>query len=399
MADRSNKEMSSCHPLRSIATRLILVICSIVTTLCLVEVLLRLTPGLLPEAARTYARRQNEAGWRIGTLPHPYVGYLFPANTETIVRSSYASFTYGTDAFGFRNSQPWPRRAEIVALGDSITFGYGVDEDKAWTHLVQKSLHGSRIVNLGLPGAAPQQYLRIYETYGIALRPKVLLVGLFPGNDLKDAAEFNAWLSSGAGGNYDLWRSFRVASPGVQYLLAGLLKRSYLFAFLNMLRASGAAYGGGVRTISFEDGSRLSLVPGLIEDLAQRARPEKQEFRLVMQTLERLQSLAREHGTTPVVLLLPMKEEIYLPLLGKERDFDPSASIREALNVRSINYLDLAPHFRRPAAMGQRLFFEGWHPNTSGYALIAEIVLSHLKENARSYGLKDWDAEFPGRHL
>jgi len=354
---------------------------------------------LLPEAARTYARRQNEAAWQIGTLPHPDVGYLFPANMEATVESSYVSFTYRTDEFGFRNSQRWPRRAEIVALGDSITFGYGVDEDKAWTDLRQKSLRRSRIVNLGLPGAAPQQYLRIYETYGIALRPKVLLVGLFPGNDLKDAAEFNAWLSSGAGRDYDLWRSFRVASPGVQYLLAGLLKRSYLFAFLNMLRSSGIGYGSQTRTVFFDDGSRLSLVPGFLEDLAQRARPDRQEFRLMIETLERLKSLAKESGTTAIVLLVPTKEEIYLPLLDHERDFDPSAAIRTTLNLRDIPYLDLAPDFRRQAAMGQRLFFEGWHPNTSGYALIAEIVLSHLKENARRYGLKDWDAEFPGRHL
>lgn len=375
--------------------RLLLLGCSILVTLGLLEGLLRLAPGMMPETARVYAHGQNERAWRVGTVPHPYIGYLLPANIERTFKNRDVAFTYWTNGLGFRNSQPWPQRAEIVALGDSMTFSVGVDEDQAWTTLLQKALRRSRVVNLALSGGAPQQYLRIYETYGRSLQPKVLLVGLFPGNDLKDAAEFDAWLKSGAGGNYKLWQSFRVATPGLQYLLAGLIKRSYLFAFLlDRVRYNRSEYDDRTRVISFDDGSHTVLLPRRLESVAERARSDRKEFHLIIQTLKRLHRLAVEHGTHSLVLLFPTKEEIYLPLIEEGHDSDPAASIRAALDQRGIPYLDLGPHFRKQAAAGQRLFFEvDGHPNQRGNVLVAEVVLSHLKNNARRYGLKDWEKD------
>jgi hypothetical protein len=40
------------------------------------------------------------------------------------------------------------------------------------------------------------------------LRPKVVLVGLFIGNDFWDAEMFDLWFKSGAGGSYMIWRDF-----------------------------------------------------------------------------------------------------------------------------------------------------------------------------------------------
>jgi hypothetical protein len=50
--------------------------------------------------------------------------------------------------------------------------------------------------------------------------------------------------------------------------------------------------------------------------------------------------------------------------------------------------LDLLPGFRRRAAKGEALFFQSdGHPNGRGYALIADLVLSHLKNKAEKYDL------------
>ena len=70
----------------------------------------------------------------------------------------------------------------------------------------QKALPHNRLINLGLIGAGPQQYLRVYETFGTRLHPKVLLVGFFVRNDFSDADTFDGWLKSGAGGNYMVCR-------------------------------------------------------------------------------------------------------------------------------------------------------------------------------------------------
>ena len=78
-------------------------------------------------------------------------------------------------------------------MGDSLTYSLSVNDEQAWPVLLERALAPRRVLNLGLISAAPQQYLRVYETFGAKLSPKVLLVGLFLGNDLTDALAFDAW--------------------------------------------------------------------------------------------------------------------------------------------------------------------------------------------------------------
>jgi hypothetical protein len=63
---------------------------------------------------------------------------------------------------------------------------YGVEDSAAWPAILDRALPRLRVINLGLIGAGPQQYLRVYKTFGLQLRPRLLLVGLFVGNDFWD---------------------------------------------------------------------------------------------------------------------------------------------------------------------------------------------------------------------
>jgi lysophospholipase L1-like esterase len=105
-----------------------------------------------------------------------------------------------------------------------------------------------------------------------------------------------------------------------------------------------------------------------------------------MGALQSLDLLTLGDGAHLLVVLLPGKEETYGPLLGRNVP-DPTSALREALDSRGIDYLDLAPGFQERAAAGDRLFFEAdEHPNPAGQALIARLVEARLeqldKENA-----------------
>jgi hypothetical protein len=151
------------------------------------EACLRLFPELMPEEAQVRLHWQD-VGKPISQAD-PYLGHVFPANQLGRIERSDGNFafTYTTDEHGFRNRSPWPERADIVVLGDSMAFGYGVEDDQAWPTLLEENLPDSRVINLGLIGAAPQQYFRIYKTFGQALQPSLVLFCLFPGNDVTDA--------------------------------------------------------------------------------------------------------------------------------------------------------------------------------------------------------------------
>jgi hypothetical protein len=354
------------------------------------EGLIRLVAGLLP--AEVQGQIRNTPGRR--GVSHPHIGHLHKPNSALIIAGKDFRAVHQTGEHGFRNASSWPERADIVALGDSLTFGYGVEDGQAWPALLASDLQLNHVVNLGLIGAGPQQYLRVYETFGGRLRPQTLLVGLFLRNDFWDADLFDRWLRSGVGGNYMVWRDYgrpqrllgrRAALQWKSYLLA---RESYLLNLLHEVWRIGKSRPlPESMLLPLQDGTQLQLLPGDFENKTAGAKLDRHEFRLVIDALQRLHKLATEQGTHTLMVFQPSKEEVHLPLLG-EFPSNPSHLLRQALEEQGIECLDLTPIFRERAEAGEQLFFEvDGHPNTRGYALIAEGIRSYLLANAERYSL------------
>jgi hypothetical protein len=260
----------------------------------------------------------------------------------------------------------------------------------------------SSLVNLSLIGAGPQQYLRVYETFGAKLHPKLLLVGVLAANDFWDAQMFDRWLNSGLGGNYMVWRDFgqpgplrlNVSDPAgsltnvFNVFVYPALRKSYLY---NLLRALRGGVDGDVaeppKVLVLEGGQRIQLV--MYRNRSAMSTRTDHAFQLALDAFVRLHAVATAQGTHVLMVLQPSKEEVYLPLVGPDAP-DFSRDLRTALEERGIDFVDLVPAFRERAAAGESLFFEvDGHPNSRGYALIAQLVLAHLRDNSRKFGLGD----------
>jgi lysophospholipase L1-like esterase len=112
------------------------------------------------------------------------------------------------NALGFRERQlPSPKPSgvlRVIALGDSFTQGYGVEEDEAWPRRLEAALdarHPGRyqVVNLGVPGTNPRDHLSHLRDPGLAYEPDVVLVTVM-GNDVQERwvqREFGVQFSSG----------------------------------------------------------------------------------------------------------------------------------------------------------------------------------------------------------
>ncbi|MBK7518553.1 MAG: hypothetical protein IPI75_00040 [Gammaproteobacteria bacterium] len=166
-----SKKPSGGTDVKGVLQSLLLTVASVVLTLALAELLLHMFPSLLPLAISTAA---NDRG-----IAHPLIGNVKAPGSSGVIRTSDFSQPYQLDELGFHNKGPLPSQADIVVIGDSLVFGYGVDIDQAWPQTLAR-LSGKTVVNLGLIGASPQQYLRIYQTFGRAFKPKIVVVGFLP---------------------------------------------------------------------------------------------------------------------------------------------------------------------------------------------------------------------------
>jgi hypothetical protein len=109
-------------------------------------------------------KRRYFRSWPLGTRPNPG----FPEH----------------DAKGFRNLGTYDT-AQIVAIGDSQTYGVGQRPEVAWPQQLEVQ-SGWPTYSMAWSSWGPGQAVYLFHE-AMKLKPKVLVVGLYSGNDLYDA--------------------------------------------------------------------------------------------------------------------------------------------------------------------------------------------------------------------
>ena len=94
--------------------------------------------------------------------------------------------TYQSDRYGFNNSdQIWDENPDGVIVGDSFVHGACVPRDQnISSHL--NNLGQLRFLNLGVNGAGPYRMLAVLKEYAALLQPKFIIWMFFEGNDLQN---------------------------------------------------------------------------------------------------------------------------------------------------------------------------------------------------------------------
>jgi len=392
-----------------ILKKLLLLLTSVLFTLALMEIGVRIFESKIRHT-------QIHGGWfsQVETLSDPKLGKRVVANPP------------GHDANGFRNATV-RERSEVVALGDSQTWGQNVPITEAWPQVLEKTT-GKTVYNMGMAGYGPIEYSMLAPD-ALKLSPRVVVVGIYFGNDLAEA--YGAVYSREA--FVDL-RNPSAAQPGDQdqiverasvtvnevNALAEEIRRKSTPSWLLWLGAHSAVG----RELSFSGrwpGSTSSAsnaalrkaieqhpAYGLVYDsehshtiletsyrLAALDRNEPQileGLRLTKLSLDRIQELTSKTGTKLIVLLIPTKEFVYASKaasLGRV-DFIYAELIKietadrdEIENhclERSIQVADSLPGLREAVERDEQIYPEtnDGHPNWAGYRLIAETVKAQL---------------------
>ena len=110
------------------------------------------------------------------------------------VRTDEFEVRYTHNSLGFRGRErPFekpPGAFRIVGIGDSFTYGIGVDDDATYLARLEAAL-GARTarrveaINLAIPGYWPDPETLVLEHYGLKFRPDLVIVGI-SANDVEN---------------------------------------------------------------------------------------------------------------------------------------------------------------------------------------------------------------------
>jgi hypothetical protein len=115
-------------------------------------------------------------------------GHLLP-ESATIVHQKPGAwrFVYRTNEYGYRVSMPEISNVyehpNIIVLGDSVSFGQGVNDGEEYAGVLNRLLHGeARVVNLGVPSFGLTHQIRAFYEFGVLFQPAAVVLQ-FTGND------------------------------------------------------------------------------------------------------------------------------------------------------------------------------------------------------------------------
>ena len=340
----------------------------------------------------------------------------------------------GHDQKGFRNSQV-PDSADIVALGDSHTYGSGVKSEETWPKVLGV-LSGQPVYNMGLSGFGPVQSF-LYWDEAVSLKPKVVIEGLYSGNDLYDAysiiyhrgqlPELKTADKTEQDEISQAKQSGSISARVAKMYNRGEKKSSLRLSVKRWLVKNSAVWGLLTRTQYELSRLRKSTIPPpTAEEKWQEAQsyaaryPEYSEVfasdssktiftseyrlaaldlqdpriregqRIALEVIRQMHQRALRDDIRFIVLLLPTKELAfseqakaldslnYHTLIRNEQQFWSEA--KAFFDQHAIEYIDSLPALQAALQEGDQPYHVNYdgHPNAVGHRVIAEAVRSYL---------------------
>ena len=150
-----------------------------------------------------------ELGCRLFLNPADYLSQ--DPTADPILGAVLKTHGSGYDAWGFRNPKI-PSSVDIVAIGDSHTFGNCAKMDESWPYVVGR-LTGRTVYNMSMGGYGPNQYYYLLTTKALPLKPRMVICGFYLGDDFENAYKITYGLNywsylrelSAEKVNFDIW--------------------------------------------------------------------------------------------------------------------------------------------------------------------------------------------------
>lgn len=320
-------------------------------------------------------------------VPHPELFWALRPNLDSTVKSTVWTVRIRTNSLGLRGPEIEPRaegELRILSIGESSTFGEGVEENETYTDrlgaLFRDTEGGDRkvvAINAGVPAYSSFQGRRFLERTGLSLDPDLLLV-YFELNDhlpssLRDAGQ---------------------SEVGLPYTDAELDARS-TSRWSRTLSSSSALYRlvslwFARRQIASFDGTRFHnpLLDIGMPDIGLPPRLESSDPTLDLRRggrevfLARRVSEAERRENLEAFAQIAQREGIELVLIHPSyRHSRPhECLLTQFAAERGVHLFEAHPALHEEDRPRGTLFIDFWHPTAEGHARLAQGLFDFIRE-------------------
>ena len=258
----------------------------------------------------------------------------------------------------------------ILGLGDSFAFGV-VPYRYNYLTLLEENLNNSgkktELVNMGIPGIGPKDYLALLVNEGLELKPDMVLVSFFIGNDFSE--------------------SLRVRR---------LYRYSYVASFINYLIVAHQGLNGRIvhgnavyddNKPSFNEATFMDIEKNRSEIYRKQSGQFENDFSTALSYLIQMKQICDERHILLAVVLIPDEVQVNHSLQSKvlqvltansrPEDFDfalPNHRLMAKLKEHNIESLDLLDDFSARASQTVLYKPNNTHWNIAGNKLAAELI-------------------------
>lgn len=270
----------------------------------------------------------------------------------------------------------------IIGLGDSFAFGV-VPYKYNYLTLIEAKLNQDtnqkiELINMGISGIGPRDYLALLVNEGLALNPDMVLLSFYIGNDFLDN---------------------RISEKNRRILKEN---DSYVISFFRSLIEIHSKYQGNIYhenpeykddMATFSDDIYLQMLKEKSYIFIERpAEPEyfQKLFNDVLADLLKIKEICDYKNIKLVVVLIPDELQIDSKLQAKVAQnfpvsldiFDfalPNKLLSQEFEKYNINYIDVLDEFQAAASQKHLYKPNNTHWNISGNQLAAEAVTNYLQ--------------------
>lgn len=345
--------------------------------------------------AKPFTRIYYPAGKTFEAMYKADDDYVYGLKPDTRIKhcSYYGDFvsTYNINSEGLRGRLNYgydkPAGARrILVVGDSYTFGRGVEDDETCAAVLESLLKAegknAEVVNLGVPGySTDNEYLHLKKK-GVLFDPDMIILMAFPRNDVMDM-RYHDWVTDDKGLPIRITdRSYAVddadhlvnvldgrgklkTSPVKEFLR----NNSYIYTFLseyrNYPRIARAMIGRYFRKQPDAGTVGTSAASAAVFDYGKVSAEERAMLSRTSLLLDAIKGIADEKKTKFLLVVIP--------------DSQYDAYLMDFAISRGMDFVDIAGSAAKDGVKGLCLPRD-MHWSRSGNAYVADLIFKKIKD-------------------